>query len=66
MFEPTVILDALTLRSPATAIAALAPFDTVPLDEVRVRSAPAVELLTALLTVTFPVANKVAVEAEVS
>jgi hypothetical protein len=65
-FEPTVRLVEFTLKSPATEIAELAPLETVPPVDVRVRPAPAVALLIALLTVTLPVANNVAVDAEVS
>jgi hypothetical protein len=44
----------------------LAAFETFPAVEVSVRPAPDVELEIALLTVTLPVASKVAVEAVVS
>jgi hypothetical protein len=65
-FEPTVIVVAFTLRSPAIEIVEREAFDTVPPVEVRVRPAPEVELEMALLTVTFPVASKVAVCSSVS
>ena len=53
--EPTVIPVALTLKSPESEIAALAPLDMVPPVEVRVSEDPAVELLIGLLTVMLPV-----------
>jgi hypothetical protein len=65
-FAPTVIVEAFTLKSPATEMVELAPFEMFPAVEVSVRPAPAVELEIALLTVTLPVASKVAVEAVVS
>ena len=65
-FAPAVMLIAFTLRSPATEMVELAAFETFPAVEVSVRPAPDVELEIALLTVTLPVASKVAVEAVVS
>jgi hypothetical protein len=65
-FAPMVIVEAFTLKSPASEMVELAPFDTFPAVEVSVRPAPDVELEIALLTVTSPVALKVAVDAEVS
>jgi hypothetical protein len=65
-FAPTVIVEAFTLKSPETEMAELAPFDTFPAVDVSVSAAPEVELEIALLTVTSPVALKVAVEADVS
>jgi hypothetical protein len=65
-FAPTVIVEAFTLKSPATEMVELAPLDTLPPVEVSVRPAPEVALAIALLTVTLPLASKVAVEAVVS
>jgi hypothetical protein len=63
---PAVIVTASTCRSPAKEIEAPELVVTVPPVEVRLRSAPELELLIALLIVTSPVASKVAVEAVVS